>query len=211
MNRQGQVPMAADVKAYVSVMKDIIHRTKVVSQLINQEINMMHKIIQIESIALQIRMIIESIALASLASNKSLFEQESDKFKKFWKADLIFKDIERKNPDFYPFPMRVVPSVIPGDGAHIIYLDQGFMTRDEIIIVHKRCCDLLHAKNPYAPQRDYDNFIAQVPKWIDRINNLLNSHLIKPLNEDEFYIVRIGQDRISMFHFGPDSLMSRAA
>lgn len=209
MNTQKQVPMTADVKAYVSVMEEIKHRTKVVSKLINQEINIMSKIIQTESMALQIRMIIESIALASLAANKSLFEQESNKFKKFWKAERIFEDIEKKNPDFYPYPMQVAPPIIPGGNAHILYYEQGFMTRDEIIKVHKQCCDLLHAKNPYAPQRDYDSFIAQVPNWINRINNLLNSHLIRPLNEDEFYIVRIGEDRINMYHFGPGPPISK--
>lgn len=209
MNTQEQAPMTADVKAYVSVMEDIKHRTKVVSRMINQEINMMNKIIQAESMALQIRMIIESIALASLAANKSLFEQEGDKFKKFWKAERIFEDIEKKNPDFYPYPMQLAPSIVPGGNIHIIYYEQGFMTRDEIIKVYEQCCDLLHAKNPYVPQRDYDSFVAQVPNWIDRIDNLLNSHLIRPLNKDEFYIVRIGRDRINMYYFGPAPPISK--
>ena len=75
MNIPEQAPMTADTKAYISVMEEIKHRTKVVWALIDQEITMMYIVTQAESMALQIRMIIESIALASLSANKSLFEQ----------------------------------------------------------------------------------------------------------------------------------------
>ncbi len=45
MNTREQVPMTADVKAYLSVMKNIKHRMKVVSELINQEINILKLIL----------------------------------------------------------------------------------------------------------------------------------------------------------------------
>ena len=81
MNIQ-QVSTTADMNAYVNVMEEIKHRTKVIAGLINKDINMLYNITQAESMALQIRMIIESIALASLSANKSLFEQEGDKFQR---------------------------------------------------------------------------------------------------------------------------------
>ena len=160
MNTQQQVSVTADMNAYVNVMEDIKHRTQVIYGLINSDINMMYNITQAESMALQIRMIVESIALASLSANKSLFEQESDKFKDFWKVDLIFRDIEKKNPDFYPQPIKELPSNMPGVKTEIVNIEEGFMTRDEIIKVHGQCCNLLHAKNPYAEQIDYEGFYS---------------------------------------------------
>ena len=80
------------------------------------------------------------------------------------------------------------------------------MTRNEIIKVHIQCCDLLHAKNPYARQRDYEGFINQVPNWLDRIKKLLNSHQIKLLNDDGFYLVHMREaargNRAHMYYFG---------
>lgn len=176
----------ADMFAYLAVMRDIQRRMEVITGLINLEIDLMYTVTQAESMALQIRMIIESIALASLSANKSLFEQEGNKFKEYWKANLIFKEIEKKNPDFYPQPVQEDPLGITVD---LIYIEEGFMTRDEIIEVHSHCCEFLHAKNPYAPKRDYDGLIAQFRNWLDRINKLLNNHQIKLLEDDGEYIV----------------------
>ena len=80
------------------------------------------------------------------------------------------------------------------------------MTRDEIITVHQQCCNLLHAKNPYAQQRDYEGFMAQIPNWMNRIKRLLNSHQIRLLNDKGFYIVHMREvarnDRANMYYFG---------
>ena len=151
---------------------------------------MIYNDIQTETIALQIRMIIESIALASLSANKTLFEQEGDKFKEFWRADSIFRDIEKKNPDFYPQPVKEQPSKIP-DVLEFIEIKTGFMTRSEIIKVHSKCCDILHAKNPYGRSRDHKTFFAQVPQWLTLIINLLSNHKIRLLNDSGFYIVHM--------------------
>lgn len=206
MNTQQQESITADMSAYISVMEEIKRRTAVVWALINQEINMMYNVTQAESMALQIRMIIESIALASLAAHKSLFEKENNKFKKLWDVHKIFKAIEKKNPGFYPKPVKETPSNTPGVKSEIADIEEGFMTRNEIIKVHIQCCHLLHAKNPYAQQRNYEGFIAQVPNWMDRIKKLLNSHQIKLLNDDGFYLVHMREaargDRAHMYYFG---------
>ena len=68
--------------AYLAVMRDIQRRMEVITGLINLEIDLMYTVTQAESMALQIRMIIESIALASLSANKSLFEQEGNKIQR---------------------------------------------------------------------------------------------------------------------------------
>jgi hypothetical protein len=59
-------------------------------------------------------MILELIALASLAANKSIFEQNQLKFSKHWHPTDILRDIERINPGFYPHPVTEVPSMQAG-------------------------------------------------------------------------------------------------
>ena len=176
----------ADMYAYLAVMRDIQRRMEIVIRLINQEIDLMYPLIRLEFIVLQIRMIIESIALASLSANKSLFEEEGNKFRKRYKANQNFKSIEKKNPDFYPKPIEEDPLGIP---FNIIYIEDEFMTRDEIIKVYVQCSNFLHAKNPYGKKRDYEGVIVQVPNWMNKINRLLNNHLIKLLDDEGEYIV----------------------
>ena len=60
----------ADMRAYLAVMRDIQRRMEIVVRLINEKIDLMYPLIRLEFIALQIRMIIESISLASLSANK---------------------------------------------------------------------------------------------------------------------------------------------
>ena len=207
MSTQEQISISADTNAYINMMEEIKYRVNVIAGLINGKINMMYNITQAESTALQIRMIIESIALASLSANKSLFEQEGDKFKEYWKADRIFEDIEKQNPDFYPKPIKELPSNIPGIKTESIDIEDGFMTRNEIIQVHQHCCDFLHAKNPYAQERDYEGFMSQIPNWLDRIMRLLNNHQIKLLNDEGHYVVHMREaereDRVAMYYFAP--------
>ena len=188
--------MRADTNAYLKVMRQIKYRTNVVTGLINSDINMMYRVTQAESLSLQLRMIIESVALASLSANKDLFEAEGSKFKEYWKANRIFEDIEAKNPDFFPKPINEIPSGVPGVKNEITNVEDGFMTRDEMLEVHNRCCDFLHAPNPFAEERDYREFLRQAPNWMTRIMKLLNSHIIRLLDDDIFYIVHMREDEI---------------
>lgn len=55
-----------DIDAYVSIMEEIKRRTNVVHSLLSQKITLVYPATQIEIMALQIRMILELIALASL-------------------------------------------------------------------------------------------------------------------------------------------------
>ena len=61
--------MQPDTKAYNSVMEEIKHRTDVVSALSDQRISVMYKAPHVESMVLQVRMITELVALASLSAN----------------------------------------------------------------------------------------------------------------------------------------------
>ncbi len=181
--------MKPDTKACIAVMEEIKHRTNVVSALSDQRISVMYKATHVESMVLQVRMITELVALASLSANKSIFEKNRIKFEKQWHPKEILRDVENLYPNFYPVPVVEVPlehSIVSGK---FVPLQDGYLTRDELIEVHGKCGNLLHAQNPYGKSVDYDNYKKMVPIWIIRIVALLNFHLIKLLNEDRFYRV----------------------
>ncbi len=203
------VSRQADIDRYRRVMFNIKWRTEIIGYMVredhpNSDISLLPLFMKVETIALHIRTVIEFIALASLVANKSLFEQESDKFKKFWKAKLIFSDIEKKNPDFYPKPVEPIHMAgIDDIGKHIRLIEDGYMTREMCVEVHQKCCDFLHAQNPFAEngERDYEDFMRQVPDWINLIVNLLNYHVFRPVGSDALYVVHMHDDEMGNYPF----------
>ena len=197
--------MEPDIRAYIAVMEEIKRRTKLVSALQARKIDVMYRPTRVELMVLQVRMITELVALASLSANKSLFDQNQKKFKKRWHPKEILKDVESLNPNFYPKPIAQVPSNDDRAGRILVEMETGFMKRDELIEIHGRCGNLLHARNPFGKGADYDYYEKMVPKWMKRIAKLLSSHRIKLLNKNHFYwvLMKDGKDnRVRMISCG---------
>jgi len=185
-------------------MAEIKKRTTVVFALLNKERDVMYKATHIESMVLQVRMITELIALGTLAANRPIFEENQRKFEKHWDPVKVLKDVEKLNPNFYPKPIVEVPSKDPKIKNDLVEMKTGYMTRDELIQIHGRCGDLLHASNPYGKKRDYPAYERIVPKWMDRIMKLLNCHQIRLLDGDRFYLVHMKEaadDHVHMYTF----------
>ena len=203
------VSMQADIDRYLQVMWDIKWRTEIIGYMVREDhpninISLLPLFMKVETIALHIRTVIEFIALASLVANKSLFEQESDKFKEFWKAELIFRDIEKKNPNFYPRPIEPIHMTgIDDIDQNIRFIEDGYMTRDMCLEVHQKCCDFLHAQNPFAgdQNRDYERFLNQVPDWINLIVKLFDYHVFRLVGSNSFYVVHMHDDGMGNYPF----------
>ena len=178
--------MEPDIKAYIAVMEEIKLRTEAVSTLYTRKMEVSYRAIRVELIVLQVRMITELVALASLSANKPLFEQNRKKFEKHWHPKKILKDVESLNPNFYPKPIVQVPLNNTRSEIVLVETETGCMTRDELIKVHGRCGDILHAQNPFRKRVDYGYYEKNVPGWMERIKNLLNSHRIQLLDNNCF-------------------------
>lgn len=183
------MPHSPDIAAYVAIMKEIKRRTAVVHDLLSERLTVMYPVTQVETMVLQVRMILELIALASLAANKTIFEEQAKKFDKHWHPAKILKDIEGLNPGFFPHPIKEAASQQPGVVNALVEVKEGYLTRRELIETHGRCGDILHAKNPYGTSGNYKQFRDQVSVWIGRIIALLNTHQIRLLNHPEFYLI----------------------
>ena len=192
--------MEPDIKAYTAVMEEIKRRTTVVFALLNQEIKVIYRATQVESMVLQVRMITELVALASLSANKSIFEKNRKKFENHWHPKKILKDVESLNPNFYPVPIVETPLKNTLAKTDLVNMKTGFMESDELIQVHGRCGNILHAKNPFGKDANYDYYKKMVPKWMDRIMKLLNCHQIKLLNGNRFYLVHMKEERDDQVH-----------
>lgn len=184
-------------------MEEVKRRTAVIFALLNGDVRVVYRATHVESMVLQVRMITELIALGSLAAHRTLFELNQRKFQQHWHPGKILKDIASLNPDFYPRPVVEVPSADPKIKRQLVDRSGDFMTPDELVEIHGRCGNLLHARNPFDRPLDRVQFEEMVPRWMERIMNLLNTHQIKLLSDDYFYLVHMKEedDKVHMYTF----------
>ncbi|MBL8524475.1 MAG: hypothetical protein JNN20_12360 [Betaproteobacteria bacterium] len=200
LTREATATVEVDTAAYGAVMKEIKYRFRVAEHFAKNPYFAIFEPTAIESAVLQIRMILELIALGSIAANKELFETNRMRFEKHWNPADIVKDVEKINPNFYPRPIIEVPSPTPGVTNDLKPITTGFLTRQELVSLHGRCGEVLHARNPYGKQRDSSWFRTQIPTWLERIRCLLNSHQIYLLGDEAFYLVHMQEDRDEEVH-----------
>lgn len=193
--------IVSEANAYIRVMNDVKRRVEVAQAFIDLRANAIYKPTQIESAVLQVRMIAELIALASIAAHTEVFKQHQMRFKDHWKPVDTFKDIERINPGYFPRPFKPVENA-SGIIDHKNLDDGEYLTKLQLIEMHGRCSDLLHAKNPFGKQANYNWYWEQVPVWLEKIVKLLNFHEIYLLGIERMWVVQMEVDgRVAMTPF----------
>lgn len=156
-----------------------------------------HHITTVESIALQIRKILELIALATLVANKSEYEKYRKTFQSDWKAKAILKTLEKANRKFYPVPwtekpnpeaaIRKLKAVIPNlkmAKRMKVRITSGYLSRQDYEYLYDKCSDILHASNPFSDGHDekIQSFLIDAPDWMKKIKVLLGMHEIHLAN-----------------------------
>ncbi|WP_115045201.1 hypothetical protein [Xanthomonas arboricola] len=192
----------ADIQPYITAMEQIKRRIDVVYACIDGRLKLSGPP-RVETATLQLRMTLETIALASLAANKELFQKQSLRFERHWHPNKIIKDLERLNPRFFPTPIRASEPDDRGVRNHQLLAD-GFLTTHELVEVHGRCGGLIHARNPFRPSIDYEGFLRSVVVWTDKAVKLLNTHEIRLVGDEHFYLVHMteqGNDSVRMYTF----------
>ena len=119
-----------DISRYCDVMEEVKRRTTVVQSFLRGEWHSVYRATTIESACLQIRKMLELIAMASLVVNRKEFQRVNAEFAKCWNARLILQDIERLNPDFYPRPINDV-------NGELVNVQSGFLTRKKLPKVYE--------------------------------------------------------------------------
>src|SRR5438128_2151713 len=121
-----------DVKKYVDLMEEVKRRIVVVNALILDKPALPYRATTIESIYLQFRKVLELVALGSLVANRDAFSKAYTAFSKAWNARLLFRDLERINPGFYPRALRATPGQTPEVKVHFVDRTDA-LTQDEFL------------------------------------------------------------------------------
>ena len=175
---------------YIKQMEEVKKRIDVAGAFVRGEINSRYLATTAESAALQLRKMLELIALSSLVANCEQYEKHHGDFKKDWNVKKILRKLEKVNPKFYPVPTK--QKQISRGLYNSPEIQSGYLTREDFTVLYNKCSDILHTSNPFAEQRNpnlTDFLWKEVPEWMDKIMTLLNHHHIRLIDDSRMYIV----------------------
>jgi hypothetical protein len=174
-----------DIDKYCKSMEEVKRRTIAIKTILNKNHTTAYRATNIEFVCLQIRKILELIALGSIVANKDEYARQHEKFAKHWHATRILDDVEELNPQFYPIPVRQVFDPKAKKVIGTVDISEGYLTREDFVNVYDRCSEILHAANPFGDGIDYAPIEQSIPIWLSKIKTLLDHHQIQLLNEKE--------------------------
>jgi len=161
-------------------MEEIKRRMRVADEIACGRLHTIYKLTTAEAPCLQIRTILELIALSGLVANKAAYEKHRQTFHRDWHAKRILKVLEKANPDFYPVPGEQVLDQSTGKVVEVKPIASGYLSRRECEALYDMCCAYLHAHNPFSEdRRDPDQMLREAPSWIAKIRVLLNHHQMR--------------------------------
>jgi len=108
-----------DIERYCFLMVEVNLRIATLGAKVVPPNYESHPDAYVEFAYLQVRKALELIALATLVSNRSAYSAAYKNFEKARDARLIFRDLERVNPHFYPKPAVENPNPEPGVNWHL--------------------------------------------------------------------------------------------
>jgi hypothetical protein len=190
----------SDIQKYCNLMDEVKRRTLVINAFGNRKTTTPFGTTNIECVYLQLRKILELIAFGSLVANKVEFSKAYTDFSKYWNAQYLLRDIKRVNPEFYPQPIIEKLGSKPGVKSDWEHKTDGFLTKEDFLKLYEKCGKIMHAGNPYGTQVDYAYYEKSIQDWLTKITGLLNSHLIKLVNDPNLYLIHMKEDRDELVH-----------
>ncbi|MEN9657349.1 MAG: hypothetical protein RL571_814 [Pseudomonadota bacterium] len=137
----------------------------------------------IESHALQIRKLTELVSFSLLAIHKTkykVFRSNAGKdFRNDWNGRDIITNILLLNPDMFFKPSEKGFS-LQRDGTKQIQLkpENQCYTLKLLAKLYDRCGGVLHIENPWKKSTKVDQFHADLPSIISKLNNTLQDHIV---------------------------------
>jgi hypothetical protein len=143
--------MKEEVRLYIGCMADVKLRADHIRESYAVRAHE-HGVAQMdfEAACLQLRMIIELIAFASLASNRELYENVWSGYRKHNDFSVLTKRLRQINPRFLPTSVLLQGRDARGVTQMIDASDQ--LDVDRLVSAHGKLGNVLHAHNPYRPK-----------------------------------------------------------
>lgn len=189
LDRQTQL-----LKRYLRNMQIIKWRVRAIKDIRDNCCHTTFKSTNIEFCALQIRKILELIALSALISDLDVYLEKLNKIEKMWNARLIIQDIERIHSNFYPKPIVIDPN----DKFRWIDKELPYLTKEQFISIYKRCGKILHEDSVFKDDCVMNSTYLEVDKlineWVNLIISLLNTHIVHLYNQKDLFYISMGAE-----------------
>ena len=164
-----------DIHQYSNLMEEIKLKVDAIQPLM--EIPGIINQTRVESVCLQLRMVLELIIFSSVVSNKDAWRKSRDELRKAWNIKKIMTDLRGIHGRYYPEPKERV-----GD----------FLTEDRLVTVYDQLNRIIHAENPLGTGVNLRHYMESVPKWLKWIMDLLTEHKVFLYHHPNvFYWVRM--------------------
>lgn len=178
-----------DPAVYAEYMNEVKWRMAYFDSLRNKN-SRTYTVTEIESLALQIRMIFEVLALSTIASHREAFEANRKKILKDWNLARIIKSVKILNPKFFPAPIRQEFVAYSNfDLIRHVPLYNNSLTEDEMVKEHGYLGNILHARNRYKDELDCTSVLKRLLVCKDKIIRLLNTHTVTLYGERRMIFV----------------------
>lgn len=178
----------APVKIYCALMEELKDRTALIRRFCNGSLSVGHNHFNYECVSLQLRKVLELIAFGSLCANKTKYAKVYANFEKHWNAKRLLKDLGRVHPDFYPKPIYLVQTK-EGSVKHFDNVSDGFLTKGDFVNLYGKCSQVIHTPNPFSQDEQSIDFGFTFSQWFERIQRLLNLHLMRLADMREVWVV----------------------
>lgn len=150
--------------------------------------------IDVENICLQLRKLLELIAMGSLVVNKTLFDKTAAEVAKMHKAAYILREIGRLNPLFFPRPVRDEAEGPDESGHYLLVPVEEAVLDDALFIkIYDKCGAVLHTPNPFGSQPDYRYYYDNLSLWLDCIFNTMHTHIVHLKDAQTAYVVQLNE------------------
>lgn len=173
-----------DMERYCKHMEEIKWRVKAVDAILQKRRTTLYQPTNIEFMCLQIRKILELIALGSLVADEKEYEKQIEHLgKRRWNAKFLLKEMKKINPNFYPVPAKgeIDPQTREVKTTKI---KEKYLTYNDFYVVYGKCSGVIHS-HPFKNKGECESLENEICTWTNKIITFLNFHQIQLLNEKE--------------------------
>lgn len=169
-----------NAERYREIMRDIKMRCLVIGKCLNGSINLEYERSFVEFVALQYRMIVESIVYSWLVAYQPDLPVPMEKIRLAWRLKTIVEWVSSKNPNYYPVPGRQVLDPQTGKVLSVEPIVDGVLKLDDIYQIYDECSDIAHAPNPFSDARHaFEETCKKYDIWLQKVIATLNHHSIQ--------------------------------
>lgn len=174
---------------YISLMWEMKKREEAIKCIIKGDCNVMYPQIALETVFFQLRKMIEIIAMSPMLINEQEYRLASKNPEFNWRLKDIIKNLSAANPNYYPQPIKIIKE--EGKMDRFEGVNYEFISKDDLLDIYSHCSDFAHLKNPLKEHQD-DDFLSEikfVSSSIKKIHDLLQTHKVNPLGNENFYYI----------------------